>query len=335
MVSLRVCTNCVLPETFPGIRFNKDGVCNFCLESKGMENIEELQAKYKLKFEQLVVEHRNMSSYDVLMCYSGGKDSTYTMTILKEKYTLNILAITYDNGFIAPQAYKNIQIVVEKLGIDHIFFKPRFDMLSNLFRHCAENDLFSIKSLERASTICTTCMAIVKFHALRLAIEKDIPFIVFGWSPGQAPISSSIMKNNSNMVKVMQKTTFNPLYQVVGNDIRPYFLEDGHFSDPDRFPYNIHPLAFLGYNEGEIYRNVARLGWKTPKSVDINSTNCMLNSYANVVHKRRLHFHPYALELSNLVRQGCLDRSVALDRIQQKEDPQVIRMVMEKLGIKR
>ena len=331
--SLKVCANCVLPESFPGIRFNDEGVCSFCLDSKSAESREREKAKYRRKFENLVREHRSKSSYDVIMCFSGGKDSTYTMTILKEAYSLGVLAVTLDNGFLSNQASKNIHSVVEKLGIDHIFFKPRVDMLSKIFRHCAKNDIFPPKTTERASTICTSCMAIVRFSILRLAIEKDIPFVAFGWSPGQAPITSSIMKNNPQMLKMMQKTLCHPLREVAGSDIRPYFLEDKHFSDPYRFPYNIHPLAFLDYNEEEIYQNVARLGWKAPQDVDATSTHCLLNSFANVVHKKRFGFHPYVFELANLVRKGYLDRTIALDRLHQKEDRHIIEMVKEKLAI--
>jgi uncharacterized paraquat-inducible protein A len=28
--NIRRCTKCILPETFPGIEFDEDGVCNYC-----------------------------------------------------------------------------------------------------------------------------------------------------------------------------------------------------------------------------------------------------------------------------------------------------------------
>jgi hypothetical protein len=141
------------------------------------------------------------------------------------------------------------------------------------------------------------------------------------------------MKNNPSMVKAMQKAVYDPLYKLVGDEIRPYFLEKEHFTDSKCFPYNIHPLAFLEYSEEEIYRNISSMGWKAPVDVDPNSTNCLLNSYAIVVHKERFQFHPYAFELSGLVRQGYLDRDLALKRLQQEEDHAVIDRVKKKLGV--
>jgi hypothetical protein len=331
--SERVCINCVLPESFPGIRFNDKGVCNFCLDYKGMEYQQSRKAEYCRKFEVIVKEYKGRADYDVLMCYSGGKDSTYTLAILKRKYQLNVLAVSFDNGFLPGQTLNNIRIVVEELGVDHILIKPRFDLLAKVFRHCAENDVYSPVSLERSSAICTSCMGIIKYSALRIALEKDIPFIAYGWSPGQAPIKSSIMRNNPQMVKQMQKTIYGPLFEIVGSEIQPYFLEEKHVSGSYHFPYNIHPLAFLDYNIDAIYYDISRFGWKRPEEVDANSTNCLLNSYACFVHKQRLGFHPYAFELANLVREGYIDRATALKRLNEPVNSHTVSMVKEKLAL--
>ena len=328
-----VCANCVLPGTFPRIRFDKRGVCNYCLDSQDRGSREKKVADFRKRFDGLVAEYKGKSVYDALMCYSGGKDSTYTLAILKERYGLNVLALTLDNGFVSNQASQNIRNVVETLGVDHLFFKPSFHVLVKIFRTCATKDIFPRKTLERASTICTSCMAILKSSALRLALERDIPFIVFGWSPGQAPITSSIMRNNPGMVRVMQKALFDPLYEIAGDDIMPYFLEEKHFGTKYRFPYNIHPLAFLHYSEDDIYRDISRFGWKAPEDVDGNSTNCLLNSFANIVHVGRFGFHPYASELASLVREGYMDRSSALDKLRLMQNPGATAVAKERLGI--
>jgi len=329
--SLRVCTKCVLPETFPGVHFNKEGVCNFCLNYKGQKIDQMTKVKFRKMFESLIKKFKGSGTYDSLMCYSGGKDSTQTLSILKREFNLNILAVSIDNGFLSSQTFKNIRTVVETLGIDHIYIKPRFDTLRKIFLDCAKNEIFSAKTIERSSVICTSCMAIVKYSTLRVALEKDIPFVVYGWSPGQAPITSSIIKNNPQMIKKMQNALYKPLYHIVGNEIKPYFLEEKHFTGSNRFPYYIHPLAFLDYNEKEIYQNIFLLGWRQPEDVDPNSTNCLLNSFANVVHKNAFGFHPYAYEMANLVRESYIDRREALKRINQQENPSIIELVKNKL----
>ena len=330
---MKICTNCVLPETFPGISFDSKGVCNFCQEFKGKEHLEKEKEKYLQKFQELLGRFQNSSSYDALMAYSGGKDSTYTLSLLKEKYDLKILALTFDNGFLSEQAFKNIRQVVENLGVDHIFFKPDFSLLKKIFLTGTKEDIFSRKTLDRASTICTSCMGIVKFTTLRLALEKKIPFITYGWSPGQAPISASIFKNNPSMLKGMQNAIKEPLFRIAGEKINPYFLEEKHFDQKEDFPYNISPLAFLEYAEEKIFKKIEKLGWNMPVDTDSNSTNCLLNSFANLVHKQRFGFHPYAFELAKLVREGYLERDEALKRLEQAEDQNTVELVKKKLNL--
>ena len=241
--------------------------------------------------------------------------------------------MTFDNGFLPEQTFKNIRVVVEGLGVDHVFFKPRFDILNKIFSGCSKENIFPPTTLTRASTICTACMAIVKFSALRMALEKRIPFITFGWSPGQIPLASSIMKNIPQMVKTMQEAVLKPLLNLGGEEVKAYFLEEEHFKNTKIFPYNISPLAFLEYNEQEILKEAGRLGWKAPRDVDSNSTNCLLNSLANLVHKKQYGFHPYAFELAKLVREGNMDRAEAIARLEQSESPKTVDFVERKLNI--
>jgi hypothetical protein len=320
-----------LPAGFPGIHFNADGVCNYCLENKEKSIQENKKLEYQLKFERLIETYKGKSDYDALMCYSGGKDSTYTLALLKEKYRLNILAVSFDNGFIPEQTLVNIRNISENLGIDHIFLKPRFDVIARIFLYSAENSIYSNKALERSSAVCTSCMGIIKYSVLRMAIEKNIPFITFGWSPGQAPIHSSILKNNPAMVRMMQKSLYDQMHQIAGDAVIPYFLEEEHFQMADRFPYNINPLAFLDYDIDKIFKTIESYGWRRPADTDASSTNCLLNSFASAVHKEKLGFHPYAFEIANLVREGWMDRPTAIQRLEQDEDPQTVAEVKNKL----
>ncbi|MHA1382016.1 MAG: hypothetical protein ACTSRG_26900, partial [Candidatus Helarchaeota archaeon] len=129
------------------------------------------------------------------------------------------------------------------------------------------------------------------------------------------------------------KSLFKPLYNLVGDRIKPYFLEKKHFKGPNNFPYNISPLAFLDYEEDKIFRKVAQLEWKMPTGIDANTTNCLLNSFANIIHKNKYGFHPYVFEMAKLVREGYMDRSSALKKINQQESDKTVRLVKRKLSL--
>lgn len=328
---MRRCTRCVLPETFPGIQFDDEGVCNYCRQFRGVERLRRSMEKYRGKFERLLEQKRRRGGYDAIMAYSGGKDSTYTMAVLRREYKLSILALTMDNGFISPQSLENSRSVVEGLGIDYIIYKPRLDLLSRLFLRCADEDIYTEKGLERASTICTSCMGLVKFIALRMAIEADIPFIAYGWSPGQAPIEASIFPNNPTMIRGMQEQLIEPMRAAVGDEVENYFLTEEHFSHPERFPHNVSPLAFLEYDEESILDEIKSFGWKKPDDTDPNSTNCLLNALGIEVHLERFRFHPYAFELAGLVRAGYLDRDEAIRRLEEPPNAKMVSAVRNRL----
>jgi tRNA(Ile)-lysidine synthase TilS/MesJ len=332
-LNMRICSVCVLPETFPTIEFDPHGVCNYCRSFKGEEHQEELKKEYREKFERLLEDHKGQGDYDVLMAYSGGKDSSYTLDVFKNHFNLRVLALTFDHGFVSPYAMKNMRTITERLGIDHIIFKPNFDVMKKVFNVSVNNNLYSKKTLERASTICTSCISFVKFISLKMALEKEIPFMGYGWSPGQAPVQSSVMKTSAAFIQATQKAIYEPLHKKIGEGIRSYFLEDRHFKLSEKFPYNIHPLAFLDYEEEEIYRRIKELGWEPPRDTDPNSTNCLMNAFANQIHEEKFGFHPYAFEIAGLVRMGILSREEGLKRLNEPSNERTIEQVKQKLGI--
>jgi hypothetical protein len=320
------CTSCILPASFPGISFDTQGVCNFCRSYKPETANPEAKSKYEEKFLGLIKDHRSQSGYDVLMAYSGGKDSTYTLDIFVNRYGLKVLALTFDNTFISERSFVNMRNVTESLGVDHMILRPNPKTLRTIFRVAAETELYSPKAMERASTICTSCIGLVKAVVLRTALEKGIPFVGFGWSPGQAPIQSSVMRTNPGFTMATQKSISEPLNTVFGTDgcLSQYFVTDEQFGVPERFPWNIHPLAFLEYNEEKMILRNKELGWEKPQDTDPNSTNCLLNAYANQVHKNRYGFHPYAWEIANMVRSGVMTREKGLEKFETEENPEMV-----------
>ncbi|MFH1460552.1 MAG: hypothetical protein ABIG64_09330 [Candidatus Omnitrophota bacterium] len=331
---MRRCTKCILPETFPNISFDEAGVCNYCSKFKGTKQLKEDKAVYFQKFKDLIAQVKDTADYDCTLSYSGGKDSSYTLYLLKEVFGLKVLALVLDNGFISEQALNNINTVTHKLGIDCKIIKPNFEVLKKIFRHAVAHPMYSPKTLERASTICTSCIGLVKFIFLKIALEKKIPLMAWGWSPGQAPLRSSIMKINPAMFKSTQEVLRKPMQEVVGDQINEYFLTQDQFQDKDIFPTNVSPLAFMDYDEEKIIEKIKELGWVAPEDVDSNSTNCLLNSFSNKIHIDRYGFHPYAFEIAEMVRTGVMTRTEGLKKIENVGVDATIEYAKEKLGIK-
>lgn len=321
---MKRCTQCILPETFPGISFNDAGVCNHCQRYRGKKANQAQKEKYEAKFVKLLQEHTKTGTHDVIVAYSGGKDSTYTLDVFVNRYKMRVLALVLDNTFISPRALENIASVCENLGVDNIIVRPNPQMLRKIFATAASRELYSAKTLERASTICTSCISFVKGIVLRTALEKEIPFIGYGWSPGQAPVQSSVMRTNAMLMHNTQKATLQPLVDIAGDAILPFFVTEKQFQQKEKFPWNVHPLAFLPYDEDKVIERIKQFGWEKPDDTDPNSSNCLLNAYANQVHRQRYSFHPYVWEIANMVREGVMTREEGLEKI---EPAEVERMV--------
>jgi tRNA(Ile)-lysidine synthase TilS/MesJ len=345
---MKSCRFCVLDERFPGIRFEDEDLCNHCrtffrMQKRWSYERERYQHKFRALVENMRQEKRSSGDgYDLILAYSGGKDSTYTLKLLSEDHGLRVLALTFDHGFLSPGALENIRSVTERLGVDRLAFSPSSSLLLRTFRRSVEVNAYAGKALERASSICNSCMNLAKAFIIRTAIEMGISVVAFGWSPGQAPLRSSYLRMTASMLKKNQEAILRQMMEVMGKDSSRFILTPRHykllFERADRSGREgsllfIHPMAWYDYNEEKIIEELKGIGWRPPQDTDPNSTNCLLNSLANEIHLERYGYHPYAWEVASLVRLGYMTREEGLRRLRERPDPEVVERVRRKLGI--
>lgn len=329
---MKVCRKCTLNDNIFSVHINDEGVCNYCLQSNKSNHI--LIEEYVEKEKQLLEafdKYKNLP-YQVLLAYSGGKDSSFTLYKLREKYHVSVLAVTFDNGFLTEQCRQNIHKVTANLGVDSITIKPSFSNLAKVFNLAASKEIYPKKSLERASSICTACIGIVKSIAYQEAILRKIPFVCFGWTPGQVHVKSPIMRLDYRMILANQKQIQEPIVKNLGDEYKKYFIDPEWIEAQKEYvPYLAYPLVFSNYNEEEILDTIKSIGWKKPQDTDMNSTNCLLNSYANSIHARDYGYNPYSLEIASLVRKGFLSREEGLKRLSMPGEDSVINYVKNEL----
>ena len=123
------CKKCLISKNYPNIEFDKKGFCNYCNGKKHLEIATELKNKISRKeelrkdFEKSIKKCKS-KKYDCVVGLSGGKDSIYLLYLLKEKYGINCLAFTVDNGLISNNAKENIKIALKALNLDHVYCRP-------------------------------------------------------------------------------------------------------------------------------------------------------------------------------------------------------------------
>jgi predicted PP-loop superfamily ATPase len=347
MNCVNLCIRCVLPESFPGITLDGEGVCSICRtweqgEMKRQEEIRQCREQFQ-RLAESTKEARSRAggTYDLLMAYSGGKDSTFALKVLRKRFGLTVLALTFNNGFLSPRARDNILKVTSSLDVDHLMISPDHDILRRAFAASITSHRYPRKALERASPICHTCMSMVKGAVLLTAIEKGIPLLGYGWSPGQVPLPSSILKMNLPLLRQTQDALRAGLGAVMGSEAEAFLLQDRHYHILEKasavyggkFLYHVNPLVFLPYDENCILEEIAALGWKAPGDTDSNSTNCLLNALAIQVHQENYGFHPYSAEVAGLVRGGHMTRDEGLAKLYTTPDPGMVADIRRLLGL--
>lgn len=113
---LKRCTKCLLPETFPFIRYDEKGVCMICNNYK-----QKNQPRPFSDLEKLVEPYRKANgAHDCIIPFSGGRDSTFMLHKVKKDLGLNPIAYTYDWGMVTDLARRNIARSCGKLGVENI-----------------------------------------------------------------------------------------------------------------------------------------------------------------------------------------------------------------------
>lgn len=257
--------------------------------------------------------------YDAVVAFSGGKDSTFLLYWLKKELDLRLLAVTFDNGFLADTCLANVRNVVAALSLDHTIIKYRQDRLNRIFLESALSPIYPDYLIRFGSGVCISCIRMVMTAALRTAIEQQVPMVMLGNSPGQLLRSEDELIYQDNKIPfALRRQLFAKLAERLGSWVYDRVMLTAQEYKVNPFPYTISPLPIFGYDEAEIYDTIARFGWSKPEDVDPNSTNCRLNAFAIIWHMNRYRFHPYDYEMSQLVRLGLLSREAALARL---EDP--------------
>lgn len=112
---LRRCTKCILPETMPFIKFDDQGVCNYCHNY----TVKDRLGKDKL-LERVEALRKADGSPELVFAFSGGRDSCYALHYAVKELGLRPVAYSYDWGMITDLGRRNQARLLGQLGIEHV-----------------------------------------------------------------------------------------------------------------------------------------------------------------------------------------------------------------------
>ena len=121
------------------ISFDSEGVCSACNFQKEKDNEIDWTKREELLQQLCNKYRRNDGSYDVLIPGSGGKDSGLQAHILKYKYGMNPLTVTWAPHLYTDIGLKNFNNWIHIGGFDNILYTPNGRLHRLLTRLAFEN----------------------------------------------------------------------------------------------------------------------------------------------------------------------------------------------------
>jgi N-acetyl sugar amidotransferase len=257
---VKFCSKCVISNQRPNstvemknknlkkdtIAFNEEGVCSACGYNIEKKDIDWKDREDRL-FELLEPYRRNDGSYDVLVPSSGGKDSGFAAHILKYKYKMNPLAITWAPNMFTRAGWLNFNNLTRVGGIDSMLYTPNGKIHSYLTKLAFKNLGHPFQPFIHGQ----------KVIGPKMASNLGIKLIMYG--ENQAEYGNPLEDNKSPFMKPDFFSIDNPLDMILGGESVEDIINNTDFSFSDFGPYVPPTLAqiersdikvsFLGYFE--------------------------------------------------------------------------------------
>lgn len=173
---MEYCARCFYPANAkPTIILDDEGVCSGCRYHESRSKLEIDWSERQGMLEQILDEARRMArargnSHDCIVPVSGGKDSHFQVWLLKEKYGMNPLLVTFNHCYNSPAGLRNLENLVARSGCDMVRYTTGLDSVRRVGRYM----------LEKVGDITWHYHAGIYTYPFQVAVQYNIPLIVWG-----------------------------------------------------------------------------------------------------------------------------------------------------------
>jgi len=327
----RICSRCIIDTTVPGAVFDQDGVCNYCHLQDRLENEYPLGEKSERFLGQLFdqIKHSGRKSpYNCVVGISGGRDSVYTLYLVKKVWGLNPVAVHFNDGFGNPVAGENMKKATDILDV------PLRTVTSD-WRETKDLRLSFLKA-STPDMECGTDIGIAS-ALYGTAVKEGIRTILIGQSfrtEGIAPLEWNYL-DGKYLKTVHDRFGTIPL--------RPPTAEDPGFSLSVKLMMyysmvkrirTVPILYYVNYVRPEAEKIIVKeLGWVNTGAHYFDDLYQSLMFY---VHRVKFNIDRRKYNYSALIRSGQMTRDEALKLVASKyviEDDKVIQLCIKRLGL--
>ncbi len=231
------------------IAFDENGICDACKYNSVKLNQINWEVREANLIKLLDKHRRSDGGYDVIVPGSGGKDSAYTSHILKYKYGMNPLTVTWAPHKYTEIGWDNFENWSHVGGLDNILFTPNGKLHRYLTKQAFINLLHPFQPFIVGQRIIGPMMA-AKF---------GVQLVMYG--ENQAEYGNNV---SENFVPTMDEAFFSssdPLDIVLGGKPIKEILQETEFSLNDFTPYIPPAASFLKDRRVEVHYLGYYLRW--------------------------------------------------------------------------
>jgi len=339
-MKLERCVKCTLPITWETLYLDDEGVCNICRNwDTKQKEIDWTQREQQLTTVFEEAKKRKLL-YDCIVPFSGGKDSTFTLWALVNKYGLKPLVVSFDHWFYRPRTLENRKKTFRKLGVDVITFTPNWNIVKKLM----------LESLIRKGDFCWHCHAGVFSYPMQVAVKYEVPLIVWGEGGGEyeayfkfADIEQTDeWKFNRRIILGMRAEDMAGFIGVELRDLAPFIYPPKE--DLERIGAISLPLGnFISWNQEKQTEIIKKeLGWQEdeveslyPGTLSFDKVECMFTGIRDYIKYLKRGFSRITHRTTIDIKQGKITREQAMELIEkyEKRKPKSLSVFLEYIGI--
>jgi len=322
------CKKCILPDTFPGITFDHDGICSECSSHSERTPLGDTALAQLLASQP--------SDSPILIPVSGGRDSSFALASVSKLTNRKIITFTYDWGFVTDLARRNISAICGSLGVENILVAAdigaeRTNVRKNLVAWCRKPTLAIIPLMMSGDKAFFP-------WASKVANQRNATPIIFSmnWlektnfkvgfaakhrkSKGEKLHSISTLSKVLLIVAYIREFIRNP--KLINSSLPRTAMAFVHFYL--RKKDYIQLFDYLVWNQELLEQRISELGWTGSESrTSTWRVGDATSSFYNVAYLSGAGFSEHDTFLSNQIREGTLTRPTALGSAESMNQPDV------------
>lgn len=174
-ISTQYCKRCAYPSNHAlGISFSSDGLCSGCIVHEEKDMLDWGARENKLIKILELYRNKTTTNYDCIIPISGGKDSFFIVDLIKNKYGLNPLLVSFNKHYNTKGGIHNLEHIRTLLGCDIATMTLNPEQYKKLIRY----------SIKRLGSIHWPYLAGSTVYPVQVAVQKNIPLIIWGAHQG-------------------------------------------------------------------------------------------------------------------------------------------------------